>query len=235
MPDDSFWIAVDRLCAGSDAGEDIEAVSERLLEGDQSLGDQLQEALASLDAPSLAEAVRLSDAMGATEDAMIAVGCAVIASGPDVYREGVRAPETIVMEWDLSRGDLLLALNPAVTLSNVDESVSEDVGKYSINMVLGNSALGWAYRITDAIAYQHCRRVENTDQWRAIFARWDAERLLIHLHAAPGNTQKVGKPRALAGRYLEVDVTWNAPRSLFKQGSFVESILNAVATRLERR
>lgn len=234
MLDASFWIAVDRILAAEAADEDIEAIAEQFLKADRSLGDQLQEALTRLDVTSLAEAVTLSDGMGATEDAMIAVGCAVLAGGPDIYLKCVREPGSLVQEWDLSQGDLLLVLNPGVTLLDGEESDPGDE-RQSINLSFGgDSRLGWHGWITDAIAFQRCRRAEKSQRWQSIFAKCDANLVIIHVDALPGNAHKVGEPSGRNIRCLEVEVTWDSPRSPFRLTSFVDDILDAVATRLER-
>lgn len=116
MPDASFWNAVARLVVADDGGEDVEQAAADLLAADPSLPGQLDEAVAALDVDALADAVRLSDGLGVTEDAMIAVACAVIIDGPESLAEATADPGRMVRTWDLSRGDLLLALEPGLSL-----------------------------------------------------------------------------------------------------------------------
>lgn len=233
VPNEDFWIAVERLVAADDAGADIAALAEDLLDTNGSLGPQLQEAITCLDTSALGRATQLSDGMGGPDDALIAVGCAVIAAGPMVYDEGVRDPESLVRPWDLSRGDLLLALNPGVTLVPVGES-TPGRDPYTIDLSIGDSAFGWPRRITEAVTYHQCRRQERNQRWRAIFAQHQFEHLIIHLSAAAGCPQKVGKPYSHHEQYLEVNATWDSPRSPFRLPEFVRTVLDAVATRLER-
>lgn len=230
---EDFWIAVERLVAADDAGEDIAALAQEMSDADASLGPQLQEAMTSLDASALANAVQLSDGAGASEDAMIAVACAVVAEGPVVFAEGVRDPGSLARPWDLSRGDLLLALHPAVTLFPGVESTPHRK-PYTINVSIGDSRFGWPRRITEAVIDHQCRRQERNPRWRAIFARHDAEHLILHLQAVPGSPSKVGKPSFPLDGYLEVKVTWDTPRSPFGLPEFARSVLDATATRLER-
>ena len=75
MPNEDFWIAVERLVAADDAGADIAALAEDLLDTNGSLGPQLQEAITCLDTSALGRATQLSDGMGGSDDALIAVGC----------------------------------------------------------------------------------------------------------------------------------------------------------------
>ena len=157
MPNEDFWIAVERLVAADDAGDDIAALAADLLDTNRSLEPQLQEAITCLDTLALGRATQLSDGIRGSDDAMIAVGCAVIAAGPMVYEEGVRDPASLVRPWDLSRGDLLLALNPGVTLVRVGES-TPGRDPYTINLSIGASAFGWPRRITEAVTVHRCRR-----------------------------------------------------------------------------
>lgn len=75
VPNEDFWIAVERLVAADDAGADIAALAEDLLDTNGSLGPQLQEAITCLDTSALGRATQLSDGMGGSDDALIAVGC----------------------------------------------------------------------------------------------------------------------------------------------------------------
>ena len=233
MLSENFWIAVERLVAADNAGQDVAAVADDLLDADASLGSQLQVAITSLDTSALASALQLSDGVGVSEDAKIAVGCAVIAAGPVVYAESVRDPDSLVRRWDLSHGDLLLALNAGTTLIDDSEPTSRRE-PYTINLSIADSHFGWPRRITEAVAYHQCRRQEKNQRWRAIFAQHEAEHLIIHLSAAPGRPQRLGKPYSHSDRYLEVNVTWNSPRSVLRLTDFIKSVLDAVATRLER-
>jgi len=208
-------------------------VAQHLLESDASLGTQLAEALRSLDVSALAEAAELSDGESASEDAMIAVGCAVIASGPAVFAEAVADRQSLVRPWDLSRGDLLLMLNPTVTLGDDGASPSRRE-PYTINVAIGDSTFGWPRPITEAVAHRYCRRQEKTQRWRAVLTQHDVKHLIIHLSAAPGQPQKVGKPTKRREGYLEVPVTWDTPRSPLRLSAFTQSVLDAVATSLER-
>lgn len=233
MPNEDFWNAVQRLVVAADAGEDIATIADDLLDADASLGAQLQEAMACLDLSALAKAVQLSDGIGASEDAMIAAGCAVIASGSAVYGEAVCNPESLLRPWDLSRGDMLLALNPGLTLSDVGQSPARR-GPYKIDIAIGDSRFGWPGRITDAVAYTQSRRQEKSPRWRAIFDRHDVQHLTIGLEAGPDRPCKVGRHSKPRPGYLLVQVSWNAPRSPLGLRNFVRSILDAVATSLER-
>jgi uncharacterized protein DUF4240 len=230
--DAEFWSAVERLVTADDAGENPASLAEELLEADPSLGAQLERAMASLDYSALAEAAELSDGQAPSEDAVIAVGCAVIASGPDGYAEAVADPGSLGRAWDLSRGDLLLVLNPGLTLADGQPASRRE--PYTINLSIGDSIFGWPRPITEAVTHHTCRRQEKNERWRAIFARHRVEHLIIHLSAAPGQLQKVGKPTNRHEGYLEVPVTWDTPRSPLRLSAMTRSVLDAVATSLER-
>jgi len=230
--DTEFWSAVERLVSADDAGEDAASLAQDLLETDSSLATQLDEAVRSLDIPALAEAAELSDGESASDDAMIAVGCAVIAAGPAVFAEAVADPRTLARPWDLSRGDLLLVLSPALTL--VDGQAASGREPYTINLSIGASTFGWPRPLTEAVTYHGCRRQEKNQRWRAIFTRHGVEHLIIHLSAAPGQPQTVGEPSKRHTDYIEVEVTWDTPRSPLRLPAFTRSVLDAVATRLER-
>ena len=208
------------------------SLAEDLLEADASLGLQLEEAVRSLNGSALAEAAELSDGESASEDAMIAVGCAIIASGPAVFAEAVADPQSLVRPWDLSRGDLLLVLNPALRLADGQPASRRE--PYTINLSIGDSTFGWPRPITEAVTHHYCRQQEKNQRWRAIFTRHAVEHLIVHLSAAPGRPQKVGKPTKRHDGYVEVSVTWDPPRSPHRLPVFTRTVLDAVATRLER-
>lgn len=230
--DTNFWSAIERLVSADDAGEDVASLAADLLEADASLGAQLEEAVCSLNGSALAEAADLSDGGSASEDAMIAVGCAVIASGPAVFAEAVADPKRLVRPWDLSRGDLLLVLNPALRLA--DGQAGSRREPYTINLSIGDSSFGWPRPITEAVTHHYCRRQEKNPRWRAIFTRHAVEHLIVHLSVAPGRPQKVGTPTKRHEGYLEVAATWDPPRSPLRLPAFTRTVLDAVATSLER-
>jgi Protein of unknown function (DUF4240) len=230
--DVGFWSAVEQLVSADDAGEDPAFLAEQLLEADPSLAAQLQQAMAALHDSALVEAAELSDGQAASEDAMIAVACAVLAAGPEVYAEAVAHPRSLAQAWDLSRGDSLLVLNPGLTLADGQPAARR--GPYTINLSTGDSSFGWPRLITEAVTHHNCRRQEMNERWRTVFARHRAEHLIIHLSAAPGQARKVGKPTSRHEGYLEVPVTWDTPRSPLRLPEMTRSVLDAVATKLER-
>jgi hypothetical protein len=128
---------------------------------------------------------------------------------------------------------LCLALNPGVTLTPLGESTASR-DRYTIDLSIGDSTFGWPRWITEAVADHQCRRQEKNLRWRAIFAQHEAEHVIIHLSAAPRRPQRVGKPHSHADQYCEVNITWDVPRSPFRLPEYLRTVLDAVATQLER-
>lgn len=218
--------------SADDTGEDAASLAEELLDRHANPGVQLEEVMGFLDVSALAAAAELSGGVAASEDAMITVGCAVIASGPTAYAEDVAKPRSLVRRWDLSRGDLLLVLNSALAFGDAQPASRRE--PYTINLSTGGSTFGWPRPITEAVTHHYCRQQEKYLRWRAIFIRHADEHLIIHLSAAPGQKQRVGKPTRRHEDYLEVSVTWDTARSPLRLPGFVRTVLDAVATSLEQ-
>ena len=233
MLDARFWNAIDRLVAADDAGEDVAGFAQSLLDQDEGLAAQLDEAVTSLDASALGQAARMSDGASHSEDAIIAVACAVIMAGPVAYADALGDRSSLARSWDLSRGDLLLFLNPGLALGGEDVATGSSLRRYTISVSIGDSEVPWPRRVSAAVVDHQCKRQEKSARWMDIYARHDVEHVLIHLRAAPQNPRRVAKPYVHHAGVLETNVRWETPESLSGLPGAVRMMLDTVATRLE--
>jgi hypothetical protein len=229
VTDAEFWAALERLLQADDAGADVHALAESLLSRNDGLSAQLESAVHSLDRPALRRATE-SLGLGAGEDAQIAVALAVVAAGQTSYEAAVADPARLQRPWDVSRGDLLLLLSPGLTL---DPQVQSNSYLSGINLSLGGSSFGWPRFIAEAIAHTICNREGATARWMALLRAHDANRLLIHLDAAPNNAPRITRTRHRMPGYVQVKASWPTPASPFQWRRDVHAILNAVADHLD--
>ena len=164
-----FWRAIERLLQADDAGTDVHALAESLHSMNAGLSAQLESAVHSLDSCALRRATELLG-LGVSEDAQIAVALAVVAAGQTNYQAALADPALLQQPWDVSRGDLLLVLNPGLTL---DPPVQSTRGPSGINLVLGGSSFGWPQLIAEAIAQTICKREGVTARWIGLLRAHD--------------------------------------------------------------
>lgn len=229
--DRQFWAAVSAVIAADDEGDDVVAVAEDLLENRPVLAEQLQASVQALDAGALARALDLSDGGPPSEDALLAVGCAVLAEGPETYTRAIEDPESLVREWDLGRGDLLLALNPATTLD--DSGPRRRAGTAAISISLGGSTLPGIRRVNDALSSREGRTQVAQTRWRHLFETRHIEDLYVHLEARPGAVRRVGRARRTLPGMVEVVVAWEAPKRATEIPALLREVMDAVHDTVE--
>jgi hypothetical protein len=224
VTDAEFWDAIERLLQA----DDVHALAESLLSMNHGLSAELERAVHSLDSRALRRATE-SLGLGASEDAQIAVALAVVAAGQAGYQAAVADPALLQKPWDVSRGDLLLVLSPGLTL---DPPVQSSLGPSGINLSLGGSSFGWPRLIAEAIAHTICTREGATVRWVDLLRAHDANRLLIHLDAAPNSEPRITSTRYRTPGYVQVKASWPTPASPLQWRRDVHAILNAVADHL---
>jgi hypothetical protein len=147
-----------------------------------------------------------------------------------VYERACRSPEFLAQPWDVSRGDLLLALSPSASVEDVPTRAA---GPHCINVSLGASTVPGFRRVADALVTRESQRQERQPRWRVIFEVRQFHRLLVHLDAQPGSSRTVSRPRRSRDGYLEVNVRWEPTATTRSVPAFAREVLDAVANKLE--
>lgn len=228
-----FWDAVAAVVAADDRGEDVTVLAEDLLQAEPLLAVQLQASLRALDTDALTRALTLTDGLPPSEDALIALGCAILAQGPDTFELALADPESLVRGWELGRGDVLLALNPAVTLGDArDADVHEHAGGHRgpglLSISIGGSVLPGIRRVNDALADREGRVQRKQARWEQLFESRRIGDLIVHLEARPGGSRRVGRVRRTLPGFVEVVVEWDAPSGVTRVPAMFREVLDAV-------